>query len=74
MMIINLSRKLRRLWNMMVMVIPIGIGVIGMVPKGSERGLEGLESSGSDHSDDSIIENAQNVEESPTDLSRLAVS
>ena len=35
--------KLRKLWNIRVTVIPIGVGALGMLPKGLERGVKHLE-------------------------------
>ena len=40
---LDLARKLNKLWNMKLKVIPIVIGALGTVPKGLERGLENLE-------------------------------
>ena len=42
---LDLARELRKLWNMMVTVMPIAIGVIalGMIPKRLLKGLEELE-------------------------------
>ena len=39
----DLARKLRKLWNMRVTVIPIVIGALRTVSKGLERWLEELE-------------------------------
>ena len=41
---LDLARELKKkMWNMQVTVIPIVVSVVGMVPKGLERGLEQLE-------------------------------
>ena len=39
---LKLARELRKLWNIKVTVIPIVIGMFGIVPKVLERGLEEL--------------------------------
>ena len=57
---------------MKVTIIPIAIGAFDTVTKGSLKGLEDLEVGG--HPNNSIIENGQNTEKSPGDLSRLAVT
>ena len=36
---LDLARKLKRLWNMKAMVIPIEIGALGTIPKSLVRGL-----------------------------------
>ena len=36
---LDLARELKRLWSMMVTVIPIVVGVLGMVPKSLENRL-----------------------------------
>ena len=43
---LDLARELRKLWNQKLTVIPIVISMLGMVPKGLERQLEGLEIGG----------------------------
>ena len=40
---LDLARKLKKLWNMKVTIIPIVIGTFGTVTKGSLKGLEDLE-------------------------------
>ena len=40
---LNLTSKLKKLWNMKVTVIPIVIGALGTVTKRSVQGLEELE-------------------------------
>ena len=43
---LDLTRELKKLWNMRVKVIPIVIGALGTVPKGLERSLNELEIKG----------------------------
>ena len=43
---LDLSRKLKKLWNMKVTIIPIVIGAFGTVTKGLFKGLEDLEVGG----------------------------
>ena len=40
---LDLARELKKLWNMKVTIIPIGIGAFGKVTKGLLKGLEDLE-------------------------------
>ena len=40
---LDLARKLKKLWNMKVTIIPIAIGAFGTVTKGLLKGLEDLE-------------------------------
>ena len=40
---LDLARKLKKLWNMKVTIIPIVIGAFGTVTKGLLKGLEDLE-------------------------------
>ena len=37
---LDLTRELKKLWNMKVKVVPIVIGALGTVPKGLEKSLE----------------------------------
>ena len=39
---LNLARELKKTWNIKVTVIPIVAGVLRMVPKGVEKGLDEL--------------------------------
>ena len=39
---LDITRELRNLWNMNVILIPIVIGALGTIPKGLERGLKEL--------------------------------
>ena len=43
---LDLTRELKRLWNMKVMIVPIVIGALGTITKGLLRGLEDLEVGG----------------------------
>ena len=43
---LDLARELKKLWNMMVTIIPIVIGAFGTVTKGLLLGLEGLKVGG----------------------------
>ena len=43
---LNLTRELKKLWNMQVTIIPIEIGAFGTVTKGLLKGLEDLEVGG----------------------------
>ena len=43
---LDLARKLKKLWNMQVTIIPIVIGTFGTVTKGLLKGLEDLEVGG----------------------------
>ena len=74
---LDLTRELKKLWNIQVTIIPIVIGPFGTVTKGLQKGLEDLEVGGGasgDHPNYYIIENGQNTEKSPIDLRRLAVT
>ena len=73
---LDLTWELKKLCNMRVTIVPIEIGSLGTVTKGLLKGLDdwGSWQSSGDHPNDSIIENGQNIEESPGDLRRLAVT
>ena len=43
---LDLTRELKKLWNMRVKVVPIVIGALGTVPKGLEKSLSELEIKG----------------------------
>ena len=43
---LDLARELKKLWNMKVKIVPIGIGALGTVTKGLLKGLEDLEVGG----------------------------
>ena len=72
----DLARKLKKLGNMKVKVIPIVIGALGTVTKRLVQGLEDLVIRGysGDHPNYSIVEIGQNTEKSPGYLRRLAVT
>ena len=61
---------------MKVKVIPNVIDALGTFPKGLIKGLEDLETKGTneDHPDYSVIKTGQNIEKSPVDLRRLSLS
>ena len=40
---LDFARKLKKLWNMKVMIVPIVIGALGTITKGLLKGLEDLE-------------------------------
>ena len=42
----DLTREMKKLWNMRMKVIPIVIGALGTVPKGLEKSLSELEIKG----------------------------
>ena len=67
----DLACELKKLSNMKVTIIPIGIGAFGTVTKGLLKWLEDLKVEGRV---EAINENGQNTEESPEDLGRLAVT
>ena len=70
---LDLTKELKKLWNMKVTIIPIVIGAFGTVTKGLLKGLENKRMGG-DHPNYYIIENGQNTEKSPGDLRRLAIT
>ena len=43
---LDLSRELKKLWNMKVTIVPIVIGALGTITKGLLKGLEDLEVDG----------------------------
>ena len=61
---------------MWLTVIPVVIGALGAVPKGSEWGLEELENwrTNRHHPNYSLVENDQNTEKSPGGMRRLVVT
>ena len=59
--------KKKKLWNMMVTIIPIVNGAFGRVSKVLLKRLEDLEVGGR-------VENGQNTEKSPGDLRRFTVN
>ena len=66
---LDLARELKKLWNMKMTIVSIVIRTFGTVT----GGLGSRRTSG-DHPNYSIIENGQNIEKSPGDLRRLAVT
>ena len=72
----DLTRELKKPWNMKVTVIPIIIGALGTVTKRLIQGLEDLEIRGrvKTTQNNSIVEIGQNTEESPKDLRIVAVT
>ena len=70
---LDLARELKKLWNMKVTILPVGIGAFGTISKGLLKGLEDLRVGGRLEII-SITENGQNTEKSPGDLRRLAVT
>ena len=70
---LDLAMELKNLWNMQVKIIPIVIGAFGTVTKGLLKGLGSWQTSG-DHPNHSIVENGKNIEKSPGDLRRIAVT
>ena len=73
---LDIVRKLKKLWNMKMTVIPIEIGALGTKSKGFIRGLEELELGGcagtmQNYNIDKI---GRNTERSPGNLWRLAVT
>ena len=71
-----LSNCLKKLWIRKVTVIPIVVGVLGTVPKGSEKGLRrgGNWRTNQEISDYSTVEISQKTQESLGDLRRLAIT
>ena len=65
--------KLKTLWNMKVMVIPIIIGALGTVSKRLSKRTKGVGNRrmSGDHPNYSIVEVGQNTEKSPRDLLSL---
>ena len=54
--------------------VPIVVGAVGTITKRLLKGLEELGRTGRDYPNDSITENGQNTEKSPSDLRRLGVT
>ena len=73
---LDLARKLKKMWNMQVTIIPIVISAFGIVIIGVAKGTRGLGSwrTSGDHPNDSIVENGQNTKKSPGYLRGLAVT
>ena len=43
---LDLAREMKKLWNMKLTIVPIGIGALGTITKGLLKGLEDLEVGG----------------------------
>ena len=73
---LDLARELRKLWNMVVTVIPTVIGALGTVPQRLEKKAErvGNQRTNWDYPDNSIVKIGLNNEKSTGDLRRLAVT
>ena len=69
---IDLAREMKKLWKMLVIIIPIVIGAFGTVTKGTGE-LGSWRTSG-DHPNYNMTENCLNTAKSPGDLRRLAVT
>ena len=67
---LDLAKKLKKLWNIKMTIVPIVIGAFGTITKG----LLGSWRTGRDYPNDSIAENGQNPETSHGDLRRIAVT
>ena len=70
---LDFAREQKKLWNMKMTVIPIVIGSLSTVTKGSIKGLGNMRTIVG-HPNFSIIKIDQNAEKSPGDLRRLAVT
>ena len=71
---LDLSRELKKLWNMKETVIPIVIGALGTVTKGLLRELGNLEMrTNGNHPNYSIVEIDQNTKKGPGNLRKLVV-
>ena len=70
---LNLAWELKKLWNLKVSIIPIVIGALGAITKGLIKGT-GRHGNNGTSIDYCIVEISQNIEKSPGDLRRLAVT
>ena len=72
----DLARELEKLWNMKVMIVPIGVGAFDAVTNGLLKGLEVFKIGGRVETiqNDSIIENGHYTKKRPRNLKRLAVT
>ena len=70
---LDLAMELKKLFNTKGMIIPIVIGVLGTLVKGSIQRLGNNRTSGH-YTNYSFIEIGQNTENSPGDLKRIAVT
>ena len=73
---LDLARELKELWNIKVTVIPMIIGAPETVPKNLVRGMEELEIGGCAETTNTTasLRSAGNIEKSPRNLRRLAVT
>ena len=73
---LDLTRELKKLWNMKVTFIPIIIAALGTVTKGVNKGTGGLGNKRTywKPSNYCITDIGQNTEKSPGDVRRLAVT
>ena len=71
----DLARKLKKMWNMKVTVIPIVIGALSTFTKGLVQGLKDLEIRGwvETIQTTTLLRSGLNIEKSPGDLKRLSV-
>ena len=71
-----LARELKKVWNIRVTVIPIAIGVLGMILKGLGKKIGGIgnQKKNRDIPVYSIVEIDQNTEKAPRDLKKPAVT
>ena len=70
---VDLAKKLKKLWNMEVVIIPIVIGALSTITKGLVQGLGNYRTS-RDRPNYCITEIGQNTEKNPGDLRRLVVT
>ena len=71
----DLARELKRLWNMKVIIIPIGIGAFGTVNQGLLKGLEDLKIRGRMETiRTTLLSGTARILRSLGDLRRLAVT
>ena len=75
-MYLDFTREQRNLVNMRLTVIPIVTGMLGRVLNGLESGLKEFEIAGRIDiiQTTALLKIGQNIEKSPSDLSRLAVT
>ena len=72
---LDLAKRLKKLWNMKVTVIPIVIGALITVTNGLAQGLEDLKMRTTrNHTNNCFIKIGQNTDKSPGDLRRLVVT
>ena len=71
---IDLARERKKLWDMVVTVIPVVIGILGTVNKGLVKGLRNVEIRARDNPNYSFTKICQNTQKRPGDLRGLAVT